>query len=71
MRDSLGAIFGKGLGQTSILIGTVLHVALVGTAHDMSIGVFRTCSAVVSWDELVWVMLVGCVGSNLPLRAGS
>lgn len=50
--DGSGLVFGKGLGQATILVGTVLQVALIGTADNMSTGVFRTCSALIVCETL-------------------
>jgi hypothetical protein len=53
MGNGLGDRLGKGLGQATILIGTVLQVTLIGAAHYVARGVFRTCSALVVCSGLV------------------
>ena len=50
--NGFGLVFGKGLGQATILVGTVLQIALIGTADNMSTGVSRTCSALVVYKTL-------------------
>lgn len=47
-----GLVFGQGLRQATILVWTMLHIALIGTADNMSTGVFRTCSALVVCETL-------------------
>lgn len=52
MGNGSGLVFGQGLRQATILVGTMLHIALIGTADNMSTGVFRTCSALVVCETL-------------------
>jgi len=45
MGNGFGDVLGESFGQTAILVGTVLNVALAAATVDLSARIFRTCSA--------------------------